>query len=450
MPGRRWLAVPPILLGLAVLVLLVLGREAPPRRSLAEAVRTVRVIELQTLDVIPRAMGYGTAQPARVWQAVAEVRGRVVEVHPDLQAGALLEAEALLLRLDPAEYELSLARFEAELARVVAQLEELEVQEANDRESWEIEEASLVLAEAELARLESLVDRQAISAAEIDQQRRTVLNQRQNVQRFQNSLRLIPQQRRSLEAEQAVKQAGRAQAELDLAKTELRAPFACRLGDVDLQPGQFVSAGQLLFAAHGTGAAEIEAQVPLDQLRTLIAPGEVTAPPMVWDPQHVPAFYEFQAVVRYHSGDFRVEWDARVVRLRERLDPRTRTAGLVVAVDGPYELAIPGQRPPLKQGMYCQVELRGSVRRDRIVIPRAALHQGHVYLVDGDGRLERRAVEVDFAQADFVCLAGGLSPGEVLVVSDPQPAIEGLRLEPVRDEELQQRLEAQAAGTGAW
>ena len=157
-----------------------------------------------------------------------------------------------------------------------------------------------------------------------------------------------------------------------------------------------------------------------------------------------------QAVVRYHSGDFRVEWDARVVRLRERLDPRTRTAGLVVAVDRPYELAIPGQRPPLKQGMYCQVELRGATRSDRIVIPSAALHDGHVYLVGEDRRMVRRAVQVEFVQSDFVCLAGGLRPGDVVVVSDPEPAIEGLRLEPVPDEDLSQRLAAQASGTGAW
>ena len=449
-PGRRWLVVPPILVGLAVVVLLVLRRESPPRRPVAEMVRTVRVIEVQPLDVIPRALGYGTVQPAEVWQAVAEVRGRVVEVHPDLQAGALIPAGELLLRLDPAEYELQLAQFQADLARVEAQMEELEVQESNDRASLEIEEASLLLAEAERERLESLVDRQAISAAEVDLQRRTVLTQRQQVQRLQNSLQLIPQKQQSLVAEQAVKQAGRAQAELDLVKTEITAPFDCRLGDVDLRPGQFLSAGQLLFTAHGTSAMEVEAQLPLDQLRTLIATVEGQAPPMLWDPETVPAFFDFQAVVRYHSGDFRVEWDARVVRLRERLDPRTRTAGLVVAVDRPYELVIPGQRPPLKQGMYCQVELRGATRADRIVIPRAALHDGHVYLVGEDRRMVRRAVQVEFVQADFVCLAGGLRAGDVVVVSDPQPAIEGLRLEPVPDDDLPQRLAAQASGTGAW
>ena len=159
--------------------------------------------------------------------------------------------------------------------------------------------------------------------------------------------------------------------------------------------------------------------------------------------------FNFHVIVRYRSGDFKAEWEGRVVRMREQLDPRTRTVGLVIAVDKPYEQAIPGKRPPLVQGMYCEAELRGEVRKAQIVIPRSALHNGHVYVVGTDTRLGRRKVEVAFAQSSFLCLKDGLQEGETLVVSDPTPAIEGLLVEPVVDERLQQRLISQATAEGA-
>jgi multidrug efflux pump subunit AcrA (membrane-fusion protein) len=233
---------------------------------------------------------------------------------------------------------------------------------------------------------------------------------------------------------------------LDVTRTVIRAPFDCRLGDVELQLEQFVAAGQSLFEGHGTDIAEVEAQVPLDQLRTLIDPAHGIQAPVMMNPETVKRLFNFQVLVRYRSGDFRVQWEGRVVRLREELDPRTRTIGLVVAVDKPYEQAVPGERPPLVRGMFCEVELRGGVQQEQIVVPRSALHDDVVYVVDHQRRLRRRRVSVAFAQSGFVCLQDGLQPGETLVVSDPLPAIEGLLTEPVIDDQVTARLEAEASG----
>ncbi|TVS15778.1 MAG: HlyD family efflux transporter periplasmic adaptor subunit [Planctomycetaceae bacterium] len=444
--SRRWLLLPPVLLGIGVAASLIALREPPRRQPERETSRAVRVIRIEPVEVIPRAFGYGTAEPGQVWRAVAEVRGRVVEVHPQLRAGAMIETGTVLLRIDPAEYELAVAQFEADIARLDAQREELAVREANDRDSLEIEQASLELAESELQRLESLADRNVVSTTELDQQRRTVLTQRQNVQRLQNALKLAPQQRNSLAAELAFKQAGLAQAELDVAKTVLRAPFTCRLGEVQIQPEQFLAAGQFLFEAHDTSSAEIEARIPLDQLRPLIDPRHRVSLEVTLDAENIQELFNFQVIVRYRSGDFQAQWNGRVVRMREQLDPRTRTAALVVAVDKPYEQAIPGQRPPLMQGMYCEVELRGGPRPGCIVIPRSALHEGHVFVLDSDRRLRRRQVEISFTQAGFACVEKGLGEGELLVVSDPAPAIEGMLTEPVLDEPTRQQLEVQAGG----
>ena len=159
--------------------------------------------------------------------------------------------------------------------------------------------------------------------------------------------------------------------------------------------------------------------------------------------------FDFTVTVRFRSGDFSAEWEGWVARLREQLDPRTRMIGLVVAVDNPYEKAIPGKRPPLVQGMYCEVELRGAVRPKRVILPRSALHDGHLYLVGSDRRLRRRKVEIEFLQSQFACLHSGVEGGETLVVSDFAPAIEGLLVEPVTDDAVLRRLIVEARGEGS-
>ena len=109
---------------------------------------------------------------------------------------------------------------------------------------------------------------------------------------------------------------------------------------------------------------------------------------------------------------------------------------------------IPGSRPPLVQGMFCEVEIRGRPKPDKVVIPRSALRGNEVYTVV-DGRLQRRAVTVGFTLDDCVCLASGLEGGERLIVSDPVPAIEGMLLEPTVDDELGQRVASVARGETA-
>lgn len=446
---RKWLIVPPVVLGVLIVGLLVLTRSGPQRALEREESRVLRVMEAQAMDVTPRALGYGTARSGHVWRAVSEVRGRVAEVHSELGSGAMIREGELLLRIDPAEYELAIAQLEADIAQVGAQMDELVVQEANDRALLKIEKSSLALVERDLQRGEALRKQGAISESRLDQLKRSALSQKQGVQRLRNALKVVPQQRKALEALHAVKRAGLQQAELDLAKTEIKAPFDCRMGEVEIQPGQFLAAGQLLFEGHGTALTEVEIQIPLDRLRILIDPQHQESPPIHMDARTVQALFDFPVVVRHRSGDFASSWEGRIVRMRERLDPRTRTVGLVVAVDEPYQKAIPGTRPPLVDGMYCEAELRGNVRAAQIVIPRSALHDGYVYVVGEDDRLQRRRVEVAFTQSSFVTLRAGLDAGERVVVSDPTPAIEGSLVDPVLDSELLERLVVEASGQGS-
>jgi multidrug efflux pump subunit AcrA (membrane-fusion protein) len=158
--------------------------------------------------------------------------------------------------------------------------------------------------------------------------------------------------------------------------------------------------------------------------------------------------FNVEALVRLRTGDFVVQWVGRFDRIREELDLQTRTLRVVIAVDRPYENVVPGQRPPLSPGMFCEVELRGAPRPDQIVVPRTSVRDNVVYLINRDNRLAAQPVEIAFSQGGFSVIAQGLSGGERLVVSDPTPAIEGMLVEPMVDTEIEASLVSEAAGEG--
>lgn len=446
--GRQALFLPPVLIGAAILFVVVARRNTPQQEAIPEASRPLLVIEVPRTVVVPRVVGYGTAHPGDIWSAVAEVKGRITKTHPELKAGAIISQGETVVRIDPTEYDLQIARLKAEIAQVEAQQAELHAQEVNYKAALAIEEESLRVAQRELKRIRDLRQSKAVTEVEFDETSRALLAQQQNLQSLRSSLNVLPAQRNALAASLEAKQAALGQAELDLDRTVIKSPFDCRLSDVSLEEGQFVTAGELLFEAYGAAVTEVEAQMPIDQVRKLLTPSDGPLDLSGDAMQAIRTVFNVEALVRLRTGDFVVQWVGRFDRIREELDLQTRTLRVVIAVDRPYENVVPGQRPPLSPGMFCEVELRGAPRPDQIVVPRTSVRDNVVYLVNRENRLEARPVEVAFSQGGFSVVAKGLSGGESLVVSDATPAIEGMLVEPMLDTEIQANLTSEAAGEG--
>ncbi len=440
---RKWLFFVPLAAGIAIFVFLT-NRGAPPEQRASEPpARVVRTIEAPLVTEVPRALGYGRVKPERVWEAVAEVSGRIVETHPRLRKGAMLPEGELLLRIDPTEYELAVSQVQADILSTRAQLSEMAIKEANSRASLAIEEEALSLREAELARNAELVQKGTVSASEFEKEQRNLLAQRQQVQSQKNALNLLPAERELLEAQLARHQAQLESVRLDLSRTEIRLPFRARISEVNVEQAQYVREGNTLVKADAIDKAEIEAQIPIARMRAMLGSGHGKMDLNQGNPASIGERLGVTARVslRDPSGD--VVWPARFSRLSDTLDPETRTVGVIVVVDEPYGDVEPGVRPPLVKGLFVEVDLRGRPRPDRLVIPRDALHAGRVYLLR-DGRLEIREVDVANVQPEYAVIAAGLEPGDQIVVSDLFPAIEGMRLNGEPDAGVLERLIADA------
>lgn len=447
---KRLLVVPPVALGIALLVWQI-GRDNPPeQRTPPEVSQAVRVVEVAPVAFVPRATGYGTVAPGRVWEAVAQVSGKIVDQHQALRRGRLIEAGAEILRIDPTDYELAVARAQADLDRVRAQLDELAMRGENLDKSIEIERRALELAREDLARKQLLLERGNVPQSTVDEAQTVVLTQSQRLQELQNQSTLLPAERAVLEAQVALAETTVASARLDLERTSIRLPFDARIAAVNVEPTQFVNLGQVLVVADGIEVAEVDAQFPISRLAPLVRADIDLTTLSAAELGDVPRRLGLNATVRLRSEEVRASWDARFDRLSDRIDPQTRTVGVIVVVEEPYRKAIPGRRPPLAKDMFVEVELTGQPWPDVFVVPRVAVHRREgrplLYVVGDDDRLVLREVELGPSQGDLAVVASGLAPGDRVVVSDLIPAILGMKLEPQLDRALAERLLAAASG----
>jgi RND family efflux transporter MFP subunit len=286
----------------------------------------------------------------------------------------------------------------------------------------------------------------------LELEQRETVNQRKKVQDLENTLRLLPTQRAVQKEQLAVYRSQLESARLDLKRTRISLPFNARIGDVNVEEQQFVQTGNVLLTADSLDVAEVEAQVPIGQFRSMVRAAAPRGLEMSFDADSLNRIVEklgFEATVRLRAGEDVVEWPASFSRVSNTIDPKTRTVGVIVAVDGAYAQASPGERPPLTKGMFVEIEVRVHPRDDVLVVPRSAVHDGKAFLVSPDNRLEVRDIEKGLSQGSIVVVSNGLEPGEQIVVSDLVPAIEGMLLEPQPDASAQEAVRIEAAAGDA-
>ncbi len=459
---KRGLIIIPVVCAVIVVGSLKNAKKGPQKLPVKEVVRKVRTIEIQPMDVTLRVLGYGYVEPDRVWQVVPEVSGKIIQTSPIFSKGNFAGKGDLLITLDPVDYKLAIRQVEADIKNIQAKLAELDTTEQNTKSLLQIQQSIANIKQKEKERNETARKTRAISESALDKAKMDYQTQLVQVQNLKNSLNLIPTTRQALKAQLELSRVKLAEAKVDLERTEIHVPFNCRLTETKAELGQYVQAGQVLAQADGTDRVEMTAQVPMEKMIRLFLPAKelISFKDVGKDFMEMgklKRMLDLKVKVRLVNAGFDTEWDADFARASAAIDPQTRTIGIIVVVEKPYEQIIMGMRPPLVRNMFCEVEISGKPMNQKIVIPRSALHEDMVYVVDSQNRLVRKKVQVDVAQDDFYVLKSdtnkytdkdtnkdtnkiGIAPGEHIVVSDLTPAIDGMLLEPIEDIELKKRL----------
>lgn len=434
-------------IGVGILAFVVSNSPPPERIELTERASPVRVITAETQTIVPAITGFGVVTPARTFEAIAEVGGRVDDVNPALRDGQILPAGAILLRLSPADFNLAIAQAKANIRAAEARLAELKVSEENQRAALEIEREALVVKASDLERSEALFTAGTMTQSGRAISRAAHLAQRQKVQGIEGTLALFPTQRTVQTEQIAVYQTSLTTAERNLERSELTLPFAARVASHTVEVGQFLKTGQTAATLDGIDKAEVEVRISMNGLRVLMRSGLPEEAVLPMEPVRInDALHELglSAEVRLRLGQEIVMWDAAVDRISAEIDQKTGTVGIVVQVEAAYGQTGNGTRPPLTKGMFVEVVL-STTPISGVIVPRSALHNGQIYVADADNRLSFIPATPQLVQGGIALFASTIPVGSRIVVSPPNPAIEGLLLDPHPDSELIGQLLAEDA-----
>ncbi|MEN8256212.1 MAG: efflux RND transporter periplasmic adaptor subunit, partial [Verrucomicrobiota bacterium] len=312
----------------------------------------------------------GTVIPAEQIMLRARVGGEIVSMSPGFIEGGLLKKEDEILEIDPVDYQLALAAAESKLetARFNHKME-LGRQDVAQRE-WEL-----------------------LKTDDASEQEKEL------------ALR-IPHLAASKAALQAAK-ASEEKARIDLARTQIHAPFNAVVLERNVNVGsQATPAGQLARLA-GTDAYWIKVSIPVDRLEWLDIPGS--------------------AVKVLSNTNANAIREGRVIKLLGDLEERGRMARLLVKVQDPLCLQPENaDKTALLIGEFVRAEISGREENNVYSIPRNALHENRFIWIAQDDKLDIREVDVLWRDANQVLVRNGITDGDQLIVSDMTTPIQGV------------------------
>ena len=324
----------------------------------------------------------GVVAPRTESQLVPEVSGRVLWVSPSLVAGGFFDEGQVLMKIDTREYELAVVRARSAVAQAKTRVATEEQEAEVARKEWESlgegKPSPLVLREPQLA---------------------------------------------EARAAQASAEAALEQAEFDLERTVVKAPFDGRVREKNVDVGQYVQRGQTAARLYSVDVAEVRLPIPDEQLAYVTLPLAY---------RNVESSQNARGPSVTLSSDFAGEtykWRGRIVRTEGEIDQATRMIHAIAQVDDPYARSGGSRRPPLAVGMFVKAEIYGrSVKA--IPIPRTAVRgENTVLVVNGRNEVEFRELEIFRHERDRVLATSGVEDGERICVSTLEAAVAGM---PVR------------------
>ncbi|MFT5442398.1 MAG: RND family efflux transporter MFP subunit [Myxococcota bacterium] len=346
----------------------------------------VRIRDPKPQDVRLRVRSQGTVAPRTESALVPEVSGRVVWVSPALVSGGFFNEGDPLLRIEPRSFEMSVARAKSTVTRA---------------------RGEVVFARDELKRQEGLSAQNVASPAQLSAARRNDEVAKANL---------------------TDAKVGLEQADWDLERATLLAPYDGRVREESVDVGQVVSPAGAVATLYATDYAEIRLPIPDHQLAYLTLPRHGAI-----NPGELP-----RVELRARFAGSEHTWQGTVVRTEGEIDPKSRMVHVVARVEDPYAVE-PGNenKPPLAVGLFVKAEIQGPIAEQVIIVPRYAMRdENHILVIDKDDRLRVRKVEILRIDGEDVLIKGSLAAGERLCVSPVQVVVEGMLVVPVKDDEV--------------
>ena len=355
---------------------IIMSRPMPEQLTVSETTSAIRAMTVVKESLRLKIRSEGTVTPKTQTNVIPEIKGRVTWLSPNLVVGGYFQAGDLLVTIDAADYEARTGLAQAQLLRAEAELEHKRF---------------------EFKRLQQLIKDNLVSQSNLENAARAHKIAKANV--IESKINL-------------------AQAERDLGRTKITAPFEGMVRSESIDIGQFVQQGTPIASIYASDAVEVRLPIVNAQLAYLdpanLQRGEL-------DPATAPMI---RLTARYAGTSF--IWRGQLARTEGEIDAQSRMITAVARVRQDNQSP---DVPPLQVGAFVAAEIEGQYLDDIVRLPRAALRpNSQVLIIDSDNRLRFRAVNVLRLENDFVIIGSGLESGEVVNLSPIQTVVDGMRV----------------------
>ncbi len=372
---RSRIILPALILGGALLIYgLLVGTQPELTHSTSERQpTTIRATTVITQPHTLRVKAEGSARAITETSLIAQVPGEVIWVSPSLRSGGHFNQGETLLRVDTRDLGIQHQKAQASVVRA---------------------RAELTYATSELNRLKALMAKEMVSDS--------ALAQAERAQAVASAA--------TLNAEADLDQADR-----NLERATMVAPFNGRVKNEYIDVGQFLQPGKVVADIYNSDGMEVRIPLPDSQLAYLNS--EIMQAGFFIND-------ETSAVTLWASfGGTRQEWQGRLVRTDGEIQAKSRMLNVIVSV----EETVNKNGVALPAGLFLNALIEGNTLNDAVLLPRSAIrNDSQVLVVDDDQTLHFRDVEILRFEEDLAVITAGLRPGETVCVSPLQYVVEGM------------------------
>ncbi|MCH2156432.1 MAG: efflux RND transporter periplasmic adaptor subunit [Opitutales bacterium] len=363
-----------ILLVAFVATLFVARTEPNEVEEDVEQPRRVEVMRAELVEVRARVASQGFLEARTISRLSSEVSGKVIVTSEDFYPGNLVREGDLLVEIDPSNYETVLKRAAAQLAR-----------------------NEVVLAE----------ERARVEQARIDWER--------SGNTEASALTLRQPQLFEAEANVAAARAELAEAERNVERTRIYAPFDALVRTRQVAKGQFLPVGGLVGELLAIDFAEVRLPIVSKDL------------PFVSLPSPMPGIGDYPKVwITAQDGGDPVKRQAEVIRTENVIDRDSRVLFAVARLKDPYAWLYGGGHEPIRIGSFVTAELESVPIEAVFKVPTSAIRGvDEVAVINEENRISFSKLQVLLADGDFVYARDGLEEGDLICLTSPQSLYSG-------------------------
>jgi multidrug efflux pump subunit AcrA (membrane-fusion protein) len=374
-----------------------------------------RVWRVQVMAVEPRRLSpvltlYGRVETPSMFKAAAPASSRVDRVQ--VREGERVAKGQLLISLDERDFRPGLNRARAEVADLEAQMRSEAIRQESDLAALRHEKRLLTLARDGVNRAQRLQKQKLGSDSALDQAEQALAQQALSLSTRQLAITDHPARLKALEARLERARAGLAERELDFERSQVIAPFAGIVAQVQVAEGDQVTDNSMLLSMYDPASLEVRARIPApfqDELQRAQQAG-----------------YPLHAESSISSGELKL----RLARLAGEADPSGVDALFLVESGSEW----------LRTGQLLRFHLRLAPRDQSLPVPYAAVYEGNrIYKLEA-GRMRGVKVETlgsyldEQGKEQLLVRSPELAAGEELVITHLPNAIDGLPAEAVGGE----------------